>query len=217
MNPSLQWSLTSQGLTFPRLEVTTEEFNLHQRHRTGEDHEVREATTKGASRHRKRCSHLQASFVTRGCSNASMMSGGTPPRSGCFWVPGPNGTSPSWIYDNAPVLSNSARLAPDFESVLLDEEVLEQMEEGDAWGIPPTTTLLMLGQVHLEKWSLGVCGMHWRNHVGRCWEGKNPTWSNGSKWRMTPSPSVVFRKLTQLFMPNECLGLIGLRFCACST
>jgi len=37
----------------------------------------------------------------------------------------------------------------------------EMLEEA-----PPTTTLLMLGQVHLEKWSLGGCGMYWRNDVG---------------------------------------------------
>lgn len=40
-------------ITFPTTWHPRKISNLHQRHRTGEDHEVREATTKGASRHRK--------------------------------------------------------------------------------------------------------------------------------------------------------------------
>lgn len=117
----------------------------------------------------------------------------------CPWlsrVPGPNGTSPSWIYDNAPVLSNSARLAPDFEAFCWMRRCLNRWRREMLEEAPPTTTLLMLGQVHLEKWSLGGCGMYWRNDVGRCWEGKNPTMVQRFKVENDAKPSVVFRKLT---------------------
>lgn len=82
------------------------------------------------------------------------------------------------------------------------------------WGIPPTT-ILMLGQVNLEKWSLGVCGMYWRNDVGRCREGKDPTWSNDSKLRMTPNRT--FNKLQYRFSMFMSIFFLELSHISCLT
>lgn len=203
---------------------------------------MREATTKGASRYRKGVHTCRLWRRPWRWMNRWWVDGGVPPFPSknlqffkhslcCPNFPQPKqamlplvvpGSRTKWHFPELDIWQCSSafqlrQIGTWLWSVLLDEEVLEQMEEGDAWGSPPYNN-----SIDVRTSAFGEVELRWMRDVLEkwCWEmlgGKKsydgPTIQSG-EWRQAVCG---FPQVDSLFMLNECVGLIGLWFCAYST